>query len=112
MPQRDPVSELRRIALSHPDVVFGTTCDKFAFRSGGKAFLFVGSDGPTCDVKVKLLDSLPEAQRLADEQPGAFKVGVHGWVTLVFPVENPPPRELLERWVAESRRLLVAAPQP
>ena len=34
-------------------------------------------------------------------------VGSVGWAKLTFDANNPPPRELLQRWIDESHRTIV-----
>lgn len=41
-----------------PEVEVGAVWDKVAFKGGKKNFLFLGSDGESYDVKLKLKDSL------------------------------------------------------
>ena len=102
-----PVQVLRKFALSLPQAEEGISCNKAAFKAGGKAFLFVGSDSQSFNVMVKLRESLPEAAKLAAKQPDHYKVGGHDWMTAVFGLQQTPPAGLLERWIAESYRLLA-----
>jgi len=37
-----------------------------------------------CIVMVKLVDSLPEAAKRQADSPERYKVGLHGWTTLIF----------------------------
>ena len=46
------------MAESKPEVEVDAVCDKVAFKAGKKNFLFLGSDGESYDVKLKLKDSL------------------------------------------------------
>ena len=55
---------IRETATSMPEVEVGAVCDKVAFKAG-KNFLFLGSDGESYDVKLKLKDSLAEANDLS-----------------------------------------------
>jgi hypothetical protein len=103
----NPIRIVREIALRLPEVEEGTSCNKVAFKSGGKAFLFFGSDASSYNVMVKLCDSLPEAAALAAKAAGNYKVGGHNWVTARFGFGETPPAGLLERWIEESYRLLV-----
>ena len=90
-----------------PQVEEGITCDKAAFKAGGKAFLFVGQGDVADTVMLKLKGSLPEARELAASHPAAYKIGGHDWVTLTLAHGQPLPGELLRRWIEESYRLLV-----
>jgi hypothetical protein len=101
------IEELRRFALGYPEAREGLSCagtalEKRTVNARTKAFLFLGQ----ADVMVKLGASLPEAAELAAREPGRYKVGVHGWVTVVLG-EGEPPLALLERWVDESYRLVA-----
>jgi hypothetical protein len=103
----DPLAALRRFALGYPEVEEAGACTKAAFRARGKSFLFLGTEERACNLMLKLHDSLPEATSLATDEPERCKVGTSGWVTLTFPLDSPPPRALLERWIDESYRVLA-----
>jgi hypothetical protein len=98
---------LRQLATALPEVTEGVTCDKAAYNAGGKAFLFVGSDDSAATVMLKLQASLPEAKKLAAAHPGTYKIGGHDWVTITLRHDQPPPMDVLPRWIEESYRLLV-----
>lgn len=100
---------LRRLALALPQAEEGVSCNKIAFKAGGKAFLFVGSANDGTNTMLKLKSSLPEAKKLAAANPSTYQVGGHNWVTITHSHNQPPPRTaLLQRWIQESYRLLVA----
>jgi hypothetical protein len=105
MPQE--IDTLRKLALSYPETEEGTTCDKSAFKVRGKSFLFVGTGGAVLTVMLKLGPSLAEAESLAAKRPANCKVGNTGWVTLTLAAGESLPPKLLEKWVAESFRLLA-----
>ena len=92
-----------------PEVEVGAVCDKVAFKAGKKNFLFLGSDGESYDVKLKLKlkDSLAEANDLSAGQAGTISVGPSCWVELEFPKHKSLPKAVLKRWIEESFRLLV-----
>ena len=99
---------LRAAALRYPETTEGVACEgtaieKRTIKVRNKAFLFLGKG----DVMLKLRDSAEEAAKLATEQPGRFKLGANGWATAKFSPEEPPPVELLTRWIDESYRLLA-----
>ena len=58
------------MAESKPEVEVDAVCDKVAFKAGKKNFLFLGSDGESYDVKLKLKDSLAEANDLSCRPSG------------------------------------------
>jgi hypothetical protein len=99
---------LRTLALKYSDCEEGVACKGTAiecstFKVGGKAFLFLGR----ADLRVKLSDSLPEAEKLAAREPGRVTVGAHGWVKVTFSADEPPPLDVLGRWIDESYRLMA-----
>jgi predicted DNA-binding protein (MmcQ/YjbR family) len=98
---------LRQLATALPEVTEGITCDKAAYKAGGKSFLFVGSDGAATTIMLKLQASLPEAKKLTAARPATYKVGGTNWVTITLPHDQPPPINVLQRWIEESYRLLV-----
>lgn len=61
----------------------------------------------TYQVRLKLSDSLDEAMQLAEQSPNNYSVGLHGWLLVTLPHKLPPPKGLMERWIAESFRLLA-----
>jgi hypothetical protein len=99
------IAALRRVAMRYPGVEEGGSCTRAAFRARGKGFLYLGSELDGYNALLKLRDSQPEAAALQAEQPGCYKVGTGGWVTLRFGPEDAPPRGLLERWIDESYRI-------
>ena len=107
-----PAEVLRRAAMRCPDAEEGVACagtalEKRTVKVRNKAFLFLGA----ADAMVKLADSLAAAAELADAEPGRFKVGAHGWVTITFGDADSLPMDLLVEWVGESYRLLAPKPK-
>lgn len=100
------INALRTLALSYPETVETTACNKAAFKARNKGFLFLGIDDAGCNVMLKLAASIPEATKLA-KGLGCCKVGANGWVTATFRHDQAPPPGLLERWIDESYRLLA-----
>ena len=98
---------IRAFAMQYPEVEAGTSCNKTAFRTRNKAFLFMGQKDGSYNLMLKLRDSEDEASLLGSKQTGRYKVGSHGWVTVVLPENEFPPSGLLERWIDESYRLLA-----
>ena len=66
---------LRAIALSLPGAEAGTSCNKIAYKAGGKNFLFVGGDDESYNAMFKLADSLAEAEGTLRERPRLHR----GW---------------------------------
>ena len=90
-----------------PEVEVGTVWDKVALKAGKKNFLFLDRDGESYDAKLKLKESLTEANELAAGQAGTISVGPSGWVEMEFPKHKSLPKAFLKRWIEESFRLLV-----
>jgi len=106
---RDNVGALRKIAAKYPGVeetiaCKGTAVESSAFKAGKKTFLFVRA----ADARLKLEKSLPEAASLAKKEPGRYEAGAMGWIKVQLGPE-PPPLDLLKRWIDESYRLMAAA---
>ncbi len=101
------MQKVRKIALQLPEAEEGTSCNKSAFQARKKSFCFMGQKDDSYNVMVKLVDSLPEAEKLKADSPERFKVGLRGWTTLIFPHSESPPSGLLEKWVVESYRALA-----
>ncbi|MCA9176472.1 MAG: MmcQ/YjbR family DNA-binding protein [Planctomycetales bacterium] len=104
-----PMLAIRKIALRYPEVDEGSSCVNRAFKARGKSFLFLGGKPDVYTVRLKLADSLPEAESLAQQHPDNYSVGSHGWTLITLPHSKAAPAGLLERWIAESFRLLAPA---
>ena len=102
-----PMKAIRKAAANLPEAETGAVCVNAAFKAGKKSFLFLGMHDETYNVRLKLNDSLAEANRLEAERPDNCQVGKHGWVKLVFPHSEQPPAELFDHWIKESYRNLV-----
>jgi hypothetical protein len=94
---------LRAFALGRPGTAEGIACKGTALESrtvtaGNKAFLFLAGDHG----RLKLGASLAEARELA--ATGACEAGAGGWVKFTVAAV---PRDVLERWIDESWRLLA-----
>lgn len=101
----DPTEPIRVKASRYPEVDEGTACTQSSFKTGKKAFLFVGMQGGRYKTMFKLQQSIPQATKLADEHPDDFQVGVNGWVTARFSADKPMPKKLWEKWLDESYEL-------
>ena len=102
-----PMQALRRVALQYPEAQEGPACKKSAFRARKKSFMFMGMDDSSYNAMVKLRTSLAEAGKLAAKEPGCYKIGANGWVTVTFSHDESPPPGLLEKWIDESYRLVA-----
>lgn len=102
------MKSLRTLALRYPEAQEGVACEgtsaeKVTVKAQRKAFLFLG----VSDAMLKLRESLAEAAELASKEPGRYKIGAHGWVTVTFGDGEPSPLDVLERWIDESYRLVA-----
>ena len=57
----------------------------------------------------KLQKSMPEAAKLAKEDPDCWEVGSTSWVTARFTTDRPMPKKIWEKWLDESYQLSFAA---
>lgn len=100
----DPTDAIRRQAVTFPGVAKGTSCTQNAFKAGKGTFLFIGPGpkGQGFKAMFRLKASMPQALKLAAEDPTHFEVGSTGWVTARFTAENPLPKRIWGKWLAES----------
>ncbi len=105
MSEHRTIGGIRRISESLPEVSVGTVCNKDAFKARNKNFLFLWADNTEYKLKLKLAESLPEAQKLAKAEPEFYSVGSSGWVDIEMPLKKSPPKCMLRRWIEESFRL-------
>ena len=103
----DPTEPIRQMAADFPGVDNGTSCNQSSFKTGKKAFLYIGPGAKGIGYKAmfKLKESRPEAERRAAEEPARYEVGSTSWVTTRFSAEEPLPREVWEKWLTESYEL-------
>jgi hypothetical protein len=99
---------LGKLARRHPDVEEGVACkgtslESRTYKVKGKAFLFVRP----AEARLKLDASLSEATKLAEKDPETYSAGSKGWVA--FKLAAAPPKERLERWIAESYALFAGS---
>lgn len=101
---QDSADAIRRQAVTLPGVAKGTSCTQSAFKAGKDSFLFIGPGpkGEGFKVMFKLKASMPQALELAAEDPKRFEVGSTGWVTARFTAEEPLPKRIWGKWLAES----------
>ncbi len=100
----DPTDAIRRQAVTFPEVAKGTSCTQSSFKAGKGTFLFIGPGpkGKGFKAMFKLNASMPQALKLAAENPERFDVGSTGWVTARFTAEKPLPKRIWGKWLAES----------
>ncbi len=103
--KEDPTEPIRLKASLYPGVDEGTACTQSSFKASKKGFLYIGMQGGRYKAMFKLQDSIPEATKMAENEPNSYEVGSFGWVTARFTSENPIPEELWEKWLDESYAL-------
>jgi YjbR len=102
------IKKLRAQALKLPEAEEGIACKGTALECPTvmvrkKAFLFLAAS----QLRLKLDDSLAEAESLAAQKPDCCKVGGKGWVTITYADLPATQAKALERWVEESYRLFA-----
>jgi hypothetical protein len=105
----DQGNALRKFASQFPGVeetiaCRGTAVESSAFKVGKKTFLFLRA----ADARLKLEQSLSEAAKLAKKEPSRYSAGAMGWIKVEL-MPEPPPLDLLRRWIDESYRLMSAS---
>lgn len=110
---RDPTDAIRRQAVTFPGVAKGTACTQSAFKAGKGTFLFIGPGpkGQGFKAMFKLKASMPQAVKLAAEDPKRYEVGSTGWVTARFTAEDPLSKRIWGKWLAESYEVTCGAGQ-
>ena len=83
----------------------GTACTQSSFKTGGKAFFFIGEQGGHYKAMFKLKESKPEAAMLAEKEPDNYQTGAGVWVMTRFTAEKPMPKALWRNWLDENYRL-------
>jgi predicted DNA-binding protein (MmcQ/YjbR family) len=106
MTPRQAVEALRQAALGHDGVEEGIACagtvlESATFKVKKKAFLFVNEK----NARLRLLASRQEAAQLAKKEPRRYVIGPQGWAKILL--ADPPPLELLLRWLDESYRAVA-----
>ena len=102
---KDATDPIRLRASQYPNIDEGTSCTQSSFKTGGKAFLFIGEQGGRHKAMFKLKASRPMAEKLAREKPKDFQIGSGAWVTARFSDESPLPTALWKKWLDESYKL-------
>lgn len=101
----NPTLAMREHATGYPEVDEGTACTQSSFKTGGRAFLFVGAQGGRFKAMFKLSASRQQARELAQQSPNNFQIGSGQWITARFSAEAPMPVKLWRKWLDESYEL-------
>jgi hypothetical protein len=109
---QDPCDAIRARAEALPGVTRGSSCNQDSFKVGRGSFLYIGPGPKGVGYKAmfKLERSMPQAEKLAGEDPDRFEVGSTGWVTTRFTKEKPLPKSIWEKWLRESFELTSTPP--
>ncbi|MHC4136151.1 MAG: MmcQ/YjbR family DNA-binding protein [Planctomycetota bacterium] len=107
--KKDPTEPIRLKASRYPGVDKGTACTQSSFKTGKKAFLYIGTQGGRYKAMFKLQRSMPEAANLAKKDPDLYQTGSTAWVTARFTADRPMPKKLWEKWLDESYELSLGA---
>ena len=107
--KKDPTEPIRLKASRYPAVDEGTACTQSSFKTGKRAFLYIGMQGGRYKAMFKLQKSMSEATKLAVKEPNRYEVGATAWVTARFTADKPMPRKLWEKWLDESYELSLAS---
>ncbi|MEO1136154.1 MAG: hypothetical protein AAFW68_06030, partial [Pseudomonadota bacterium] len=70
---KDPTEPMRLRASQYEEVDEGTSCTQTSFKTGGKAFFFIGEQGGRYKAMFKLNASKAEAMKLAKTQPDNYQ---------------------------------------
>lgn len=107
--EQDPTEPIRMAASKYPEVEEGTACNQISFKTGNKAFLFIGEQGGRFKAMFKLEASKNEAAQIAKRNPDDFQVGNTAWVTARFSAEQPLPSSIWRKWLDESYQLSASS---
>jgi predicted DNA-binding protein (MmcQ/YjbR family) len=111
---------LRAFALGFPEAYEDFPWGERVAKVKGKVFVFLGTDGDTLGLSVKLPESGMLALGLPFASPTGYRLGKAGWVTARFAKREKAPVDLLRSWIDESYRAVapkklvaaLAAPPP
>jgi len=108
---KDPTAPIRKKAASLPDADEGVSCNQSSFKVGKTAFLYLGPGAKGVGFKAmfKLDASIPQATKLAKQDPERFGVGSTSWVSARFTAEEPLAKSIWEAWLKESYALATGA---
>jgi predicted DNA-binding protein (MmcQ/YjbR family) len=100
-------ADLRLHALSFPGAWEDFPWGESVIKVGKKVFVFLGRSGDALSVSVKLPSSNLLALDLPFASPTGYGLARGDWVTARFGKGEPPPVDLLTRWIEESYRAVA-----
>jgi len=98
---------LRAFALGFPEAYEEFPWGERVAKVNGKVFVFLGMDGDTLGLSVKLPQSGMLALGLPFASPTGYGLGKAGWVTAKFAKREKAPVDLLRSWIEESYRAVA-----
>jgi predicted DNA-binding protein (MmcQ/YjbR family) len=98
---------LRAFALGFPEAYEEFPWGERVAKVNGKVFVFLGMDGDTLGLSVKLPQSGMLALGLPFASPTGYGLGKAGWVTAKFGRREKAPVDLLRSWIEESYRAVA-----
>jgi predicted DNA-binding protein (MmcQ/YjbR family) len=98
---------LRAFALGFPEAYEDFPWGERVAKVKGKVFVFLGMDGDTLGLSVKLPQSAMLALGLPFASPTGYGLGKAGWVTAKFGKGEKAPVDLLRAWIDESYRAVA-----
>ena len=98
---------LRRFALDCPETYEEFPWGHRAIKVRKKVFVFLALGDEGLSMSAKLPASNHAALALPFAEPTGYGLGKSGWVTARFDLDEEPPLELLQEWIAESYRAIA-----
>jgi predicted DNA-binding protein (MmcQ/YjbR family) len=98
---------LRKFALAYPETREDHPWGDTLIKVKGKTFVFMGCDGKTLALSVKLPQRKEFALEYPFASPTAYGLGKSGWITAKFEKKDNPPLDILEAWIDESFRAIA-----
>jgi len=107
MLKRPDAIVLRAFALGFPEAYEDFPWGERVAKVKGRVFVFLGMDGDTLGLTVKLPQSGMLALGLPFASPTGYGLGKAGWVTAKFARREKAPVDLLRAWIDESYRAIA-----
>ncbi|MEQ9812423.1 MAG: MmcQ/YjbR family DNA-binding protein [Azospirillaceae bacterium] len=103
----DAWTRVHGFALSLPEATEDLPWGHPAIKVRGKTFVFMGNQGPTLSLSVKLPQSSHFALDYPFTAPTGYGLGRSGWVSASFAEGDTVPLDVLEAWIGESYRAVA-----
>ena len=99
--------EIQKAALAYPGAYAESPWGHIAIKVKGKVFVFLGDDGESFGLSVKLPRSNALALSFPFAEPTHYGMGKYGWVSARFKKGDDVPTGLLLEWLDESSRAIA-----